>query len=295
MRTPLAALRVAALLSVTSACSLFLDYSGIADGCDAGCADATGDANLQDVQSEQDVTTSDGGCPAQGGPAPVRVGGFCIDSTEVTNGQYAKFLDAIGQGYTPDKPSGCGGKVSFAPAASANGCTAQTFDPVQRQNYPVGCVDWCDAWAFCAWSGKRLCGKVGGGPIPFDSNQVGSTEGEWYTACGGGGLFVFPWGSNSPDDSRCNTKCMPMGDGGAIPVGTDTTCTTPTGLADMGGNQSEWVNSCAGSAPGDFCFDLGDSFAVANGAYCGECAVTDIPIRGYAGVEMGIRCCADPL
>ena len=286
------------LAGATTACSLFLDTAGIDDGkvdgaADVAATDASSDTVMTDAGSDAQPA-KDASCPGTSGPVAIKAGTFCIDSTEVTNAQYQQFLDAIGQGYTPNKPAGCGGKTSFAPATANNGCTAQTFDPAGHASFPVPCVDWCDAWAYCAWAGKRLCGQVGGGAIAFDSNQVTSTASEWYSACSAGGLSLFPWGSNSPDDTRCNTTCSPKGDGGAIAVGTDTTCTTPSGMADMGGNQSEWVNSCGGTSPTDFCFFQGDSFSKKD-VYCGECEAQDIPDRGYAGVEMGIRCCADAL
>jgi hypothetical protein len=32
-------------------------------------------------------------------------------------------------------------------------------------NFPITNVDWCDAYAYCAGIGKRLCGKIGGGTL----------------------------------------------------------------------------------------------------------------------------------
>jgi formylglycine-generating enzyme required for sulfatase activity len=90
----------------------------------------------------------------------VNASDFQIDATEVRVKDYLAFLDAAVPLAT--QPDVCTWNVSFHPHDSSSpfGCT--DFDLTQP-NRPIGCVDWCDAAAFCAWRGKRLCGKRGGG------------------------------------------------------------------------------------------------------------------------------------
>jgi len=306
VRRVVASVGVAVLLCAP-ACSLLLDYGGITGGnpdaqpgCDA-CADAPADGTSQDAldpdaapkDASTEVATNDAGCNGAGGPIAIRHGGFCIDSTEVTSAEYKAFLDAVGQGFVPDKPAGCGGKQAFTPATSGGGCTGTSFDPTQHGSYPVSCVDWCDAWAFCAWAGKRLCGQVDGGPMPFDFSQVTSTIGEWFSACTNDGAYSFPWGNDSPSGTRCNTTCSDTGDGGTLPVATDPTCVSPADVADLGGNVREWVNSCAGVGSNDNCFTEGDSFETTNGSNCAECDQNKLGTRAAAATDIGIRCCSD--
>src|SRR5580658_7610030 len=84
-----------------------IDAASSDAGNDAPSAnDATGahDApGKDDAKSVADAHATDSAaeaaCPGKHGPAMVSVGDFCIDSTEVTAGQYGEFLDA---GYNPD-------------------------------------------------------------------------------------------------------------------------------------------------------------------------------------------------
>jgi hypothetical protein len=102
-----------------------------------------------------------GSCPSGlPGPAMVPAGAFalptmCIDATEVTNAHYAAFLassPAPGSG-----PGACTWNVRYEPLF-------HWPPPPERAAFPVVDVDWCDAFAYCAWAGKRLCGDPGGGP-----------------------------------------------------------------------------------------------------------------------------------
>jgi hypothetical protein len=53
------------------------------------------------------------------------------------------------------------------------------------------CVDWCDAHAYCKPVGKRLCGKIGGGPNLY-ADYASASSSEWYRACSSGGSFTYP-------------------------------------------------------------------------------------------------------
>lgn len=86
------------------------------------------------------------------------VGTFKIDPTEVTRGQYLAFLEAK-QSSTAGQPATCSWNNSFVPAANWPPALAQ-------YEMPVNHVDWCDAVAYCSWSGGRVCGAIGGGPGP---------------------------------------------------------------------------------------------------------------------------------
>src|SRR5262249_42090560 len=80
-------------------------------------------------------------CAGTGGPPGVRVGTYCIDATEVTNQQYAVFLSKQ-EATMESQLAICAWNTTYVP----------THDwPVAagRDNWPVGWVDWCDAYAFC--------------------------------------------------------------------------------------------------------------------------------------------------
>lgn len=119
-------------------------------------ADAGTEAGTDAQPGTDGGSNSEGGpsCKGDHGPAPVDVGTYCVDSTEVTGRQYLEFL-AAKAGDTSGQPVDCSWNTTFEPAAD--------IDP---NEYPVAFVDWCDALAYCTWAGKRLCGKIGGGPLP---------------------------------------------------------------------------------------------------------------------------------
>ena len=106
-------------------------------------------------------------------------------------------------------------------------------------------VDWCDAYAFCAWAGKRLCGRIGGGSgVPSDFNDA--TKSQWYAACiSEAAGNVYPYG-NSYTTTTCNG-----GDNGVadfVPVKSMTGChwsAAPySSIYDMSGNADEWEDTC---------------------------------------------------
>lgn len=127
---------------------------------------------------------------------------FWIDMTEVTQGMYAK--------------------------CTADGCTKPTCANGD-DNYPVVCVDWDSAKAYCEWAGRHL-----------------PTEAEWEKAARGTDGRQYPWG-NEPatceyavmDDLTSGNSC---GKGNsAWEVGSKPKGISPYGALDMAGNVSEWT------------------------------------------------------
>ncbi len=133
---------------------------------------------------------------------------FCMDQTEVTVAAYAECV-ASGQ-CTP-------------PVASHGHCNAAHQD---RGDYPINCVTWLQADAFCSARGERL-----------------PTEVEWeYAARGGEQYLKYPWGSDDPDGhacwkhwtGSCKTKEFPAG---------------AFGLFDLSGNVWEWTDDWYAAYP----------------------------------------------
>lgn len=94
--------------------------------------------------------------------------GFSIDTYEVTNKQYKKFVDVTGYKH---------------PLTWVGG-----IYPDGTDNHPVADVTWFDAYAFCVWAGKRL-----------------PTEEEWEKAARGPNGNVYPWG-NDYDEAKSNVN-----------------------------------------------------------------------------------------
>jgi len=278
---------------VVAACSLVVPLDGIDDGeplGDGGASDgdAAVDVGLDvtpDVTPDAPVMDAgdagkEGGCPGTSGPVMVDVGGYCIDSTEVTRAQYNQFLQSSPS--TGGQPAECAWNSTYLPAP---------FD-LTKPDFPVVYVDWCDAHAYCKWAGKRMCGKIGGGPLPFGA-VTDPSQSQWYRACSQNGIQTYPYG-NTYDPLACNGA----EDGGAIAaVGSFNKCVGGyPGLVDMAGNVEEWQDSClvgdAGSAADD-CRDQSGSFSYLPPASTStKCGFTDSDGRSNHLSDVGIRCCA---
>jgi sulfatase modifying factor 1 len=228
------------------------------------------------------IKTSDleGGCPGGlPGPSLVKVesgsGPYCIDSTEVTNGQYQAFVDARGSVVPPIMAEGCSGVTSLLPDMPGPGPGAEDF--------PKGRVSWCQAQAYCAWAGKRLCGKVGGGPI-VDSLLNNARFAQWFNACSKGGTQSFAYG-DVYKPNVCVDKTPP------IPVGTSRGCEGGfPGIFDMSGNLWEFVDNCNGPGAANACTACGGAFDSVNEFSCTNCRTWG---RTAFATDIGFRCCKD--
>src|ERR1700690_177806 len=123
--------------------------------------------------------------------------GYCIDSTEVTQGQYKAWLDS--GPYVASQSGIClSTNNSFTPTT--------TWPPTAATlNLPVVGVDWCDAFRYCAAAGKRLCGNIAGGSNGYN-NYNDPTQSQWYAACTSNGAITahgYPY-SNTYSGSTCN-------------------------------------------------------------------------------------------
>jgi formylglycine-generating enzyme required for sulfatase activity len=215
---------------MTACLSLALDgfTSGNPVGGDAGGETVAVDRGGSDANGDGDADR----CAVGLGPPMVHVLGFCIDSTLVSQADYAPFLHAETLGKIP-LPGICAAKTGYGPPLSC----ATPFD--EKSPLPVVCVDWCDAYAYCAWAGKRLCGHIGGGSNPYDSFADAAAS-QWYAACSQNGRFTYPYGSNY-DPRACNGADLGLGKT-TVP-GLLSTCASYPGLFDMSGNVFEHEDS----------------------------------------------------
>jgi len=184
-------------------------------------------------------------------------GCFWMDETEVTVGQYREWLDYLDHsGNAPpwqEQSSWCsvkGDARAFNPDLSGE-CqeqAASTPDPFAPRK-PIRCVDWCEAEAYCAWAGKRLC-------------KVGNPSDEWQIACSAGYTQEYPFDPSMPGGS-CNYDQMGCSLGcGPREARQDDDCRPTANYPfDLGGNVEEWIDFCDVSGDGTtFCGYRGGSY-----------------------------------
>ena len=155
---------------------------------------------------------------------------YYLGETEVTNAQYAAFLNAAKPGAAEldswIRLTGGAGEY-FACRIQLNGGT-YTVEP-GYEDHPVVYVSWFGAEAYCQWAGLRL-----------------PTELEWEKGARGADGREFPWGGQgyrngwNPDLCRCWVNGMDVGaaTAGVFDYPGDE---SPCHLIGMAGNVGEWV------------------------------------------------------
>lgn len=221
---------------------------------------------------------------------------YCIDSTEVTLGQYKAFVAEVADDLSWQDPRCEGENSSYSPTPlykpEPDAMDIPQWD--QPDNMPVNYVDWCDATAYCKWAGKRLCGRLGGGgvdnPAIFNDDMVAVLSGEginqWYNACTQQETSLYSTG-DSCDESKCanwwktptvysrNENCH-----GSTPAFDQ--------VFDLSGSVNEWVDECANYR----CLALSGAYDDSDlSAYrCGLVSMAGLSSQSY---DIGFRCCKD--
>jgi formylglycine-generating enzyme required for sulfatase activity len=172
------------------------------------------------------------------------------------------------------------------------------------ENEPVRCVDVCDARAYCAWAGKRLCGEIGGDilDVTQQMNEHADPErSEWHRACTQAGATIYPYG-DTYEPGRCiDAELSPN-----IIYNVDSHLECEggyPGLFHMSGNAGEWDNSCTaygGSPAGENCLARGGFFysggtVMITPAEDLACGSYRDALQSVGSSSIGFRCCADPL
>jgi hypothetical protein len=257
--------------------------SSVVDGAEAGDADTCGCSALEQCWN---------GSVCVAKLVPVQ-GGYAIDATEVTRSQYRAWLKTSPP--SDGQPSYCGWNTTFEPETNhvMAGCTPQTWPPEDGDDRPVGCVDWCDAYAYCHGVGKRLCGAIGGGPNHYEDFDD-ATKSQWYNACSSGGAHKLPYGDEY-EPGTCNDG--ETGQVDWVAVGSLDQCQSTVqgyeGVYDLSGNVTELEDSCDGmTGPQDECRARGGSFDLFDPMF--ECAIGIGTFgRGMVARDTGFRCCSD--
>ena len=171
---------------------------------------------------------------------------FYLDKYEVTNQQFAAFIDATNYhtlaeqtgkayGFTTQTES-WGGDIKGASWQRPEG-TVSVFES-ERAPHPVVSVSWGEAKAYCEWVGKRL-----------------PTEAEWEYAARAGTTTQFWWGHDYPESKKLgnfsdqatqwkNLDFLVIDgylDGHPRTALIGSFAANPWGLHDMTGNVKEWV------------------------------------------------------
>ena len=166
----------------------------------------------------------------------VNLSAYEIDLYEVTNQEFADFLNSYGSNVSPE-----GYQMHSTVYGHITPVGGTWWVDAGYEDHPVNWVTWYGANTFCDYYGKRL-----------------PTEAEWEKAARGGCEFgtdpeecdhqderTYPWGegidcehANYSPDYGIGDTCM----GETTPVGSYTLGVSPYGPYDMAGNVWEWVH-----------------------------------------------------
>ena len=179
-------------------------------------------------------------------PHTVTLAPFLIDAHEVTNGQFAAFLNSLkvtarrdvtagrlrpGDIIGPDADRVLGGNrgndrafIELDDGDARIGIVGGRFTPAPGfAGHPVPESTWQGATAMCNWRGARL-----------------PTEAEWEAAARGRQGRTYPWGEAPPTPERA---VFARASGETDPVTSHPKGATPEGVFNLAGNAAEWTSS----------------------------------------------------
>ncbi len=143
----------------------------------------------------------------------VTVRPFLIDRCEVSNGEYATFIESL----EPEQ------RVAHTPRTWDVASDGLAHPPKDRLDHPVTGVTWRDADAYAKFVSKRL-----------------PAEDEWEVACRGRDALQFPWG-NDYVEGRCNDTRLKLGT--TVPASQFEEGGSPFKVLNLAGNVEEWTSS----------------------------------------------------
>lgn len=202
---------------------------------------------------------------------------YRIDVTEVTNAEYARFLESpaakVHEFCHADEPANKDHTPRYwreyrSPLFRAS--AASRVAPFDEGTFkvpgnPVVGVDWWDALAYARWAGKRL-----------------PTRDEWEKAARGSDGRIWPWG-NDWDPKRANTggesEAEQDGHTYAAPATAYAAGASVYGCLNMAGNVAEWTDE--GFVMG------GSSNSNPSGV---RCSAGELREPGYRSFDIGFRC-----
>ena len=225
----------------------------------------------------------------------VKLNGYWIDQQEITNAQFAAFLNDQG-----NQEQDGAAWLSIDNPHSLIELINDIYQPKDGYaEHPVIEVTWYGASAYCEWAGARL-----------------PTEAEWEYAARGPESLIFPWGDTF-DLTRlnfCDTNCEKFwktedydtgysdGYSKTAPVGSYPEGASWCGAMDMAGNVWEWVVDWMGPYTEFHQTDptgpeSGTIKVIKGGAWCNAPPVFPSARRwNYAplgsGFNVGFRCAA---
>jgi formylglycine-generating enzyme required for sulfatase activity len=166
----------------------------------------------------------------------VSLDAFWIDRTEVTNTQFAAFLNAIGGLDIRCEKGPCFDLASEDPDSHLILQDGLYAPESGYGDHPVVEVAWPAAQDYCTWAGASL-----------------PTEAQWEKAARGTHGRIYPWGNDFDcrrgsfdDEIDHGLYVVPGGPGcdgyvSTAPVGSFPEGASPYGVLDMAGNAQEWT------------------------------------------------------
>ncbi len=210
-------------------------------GAEARASDSTPTARIEGATYTIGTDTG----PPDARPAHrVTLRSFLIGRFEVTNAEYARFLNTLDVTILRDAPAGQVRRghlrgpdalrlfegaspepfVDLDDSDSRIALKGGRFVPEpDYEEHPATEVTWYGARAFCAWRGARL-----------------PTEVEWEAAARGRERRMYPWGEAPPSPERA-VFARPRGH--TEPVGGRPAGATPEGVHDLAGSLAEWTST----------------------------------------------------
>jgi formylglycine-generating enzyme required for sulfatase activity len=199
----------------------------------------------------------------------VKLPGYFIDRTEVTNKAYAEFV-ATDPAKSPAHWS--------SPVRQKDGSVRQSYDRAVAR-HPLVSITWAEARAYAKWRH---------GDLP--------TEEQWEKAARGADGRTYPWGPKTPVRAHIEIRPSRLRAHKTAAVGTHVDDRSPYGVMDMGGNVNEWTLDLLVPYPGapkDASAAKGRR-AIRGGAYRwpyrdARCAARDSMQETYTSDTVGFR------